>query len=177
MGWASVEGVEKEVGGVQRRVRQHQSAGCPHHHGRDHPPPDSGIVLRPLVTALPPGPHRLISERDHPGQPTLWEPVFLSTIECQWGEVGTDIDVHGTAVVYYSSVFSLPGSSLEYARGIYRTPSSLLPQRKRGDSQTKHQVKRLTALRRGTQWFIPRDILVVFANCYDPKTGKIRLML
>lgn len=37
--------------------------------------------------------------------------------------------------------------------------------------------RRLKALRRGTQWFIPRDILVVFANSYDPKTGKIRLML
>lgn len=37
--------------------------------------------------------------------------------------------------------------------------------------------KRLKALRRGTQWFIPRDVLVVFANSYDPKTGKIRQML
>ena len=37
--------------------------------------------------------------------------------------------------------------------------------------------RRLKALRKGTQWFIPRDILVVFANSYDPKTGKIRLML
>ena len=34
--------------------------------------------------------------------------------------------------------------------------------------------KRLKALRRGTQWFIPRDVLVVFANSYDPKTGQIR---
>ena len=34
--------------------------------------------------------------------------------------------------------------------------------------------RRLKALRRGTQWFIPRDILVVFANSYDPKTGKLR---
>ena len=37
--------------------------------------------------------------------------------------------------------------------------------------------KRLRALRRGTQWFIPRDVLMVFANSYDPKTGKIRQML
>ena len=37
--------------------------------------------------------------------------------------------------------------------------------------------KRLKALRRGTQWFIPRDVLVVFANSYDPKTGQIRQML
>ena len=37
--------------------------------------------------------------------------------------------------------------------------------------------KRLTALRRGTQWFIPRDVLVVFANGYDPQTGQIRRML
>ena len=34
--------------------------------------------------------------------------------------------------------------------------------------------KRLRALRRGTQWFIPRDVLVIFANNYDPKTGQIR---
>ena len=37
--------------------------------------------------------------------------------------------------------------------------------------------KRLKAFRRGTQWFIPRDVLVVFANSYDPKTGQIRQML
>lgn len=37
--------------------------------------------------------------------------------------------------------------------------------------------KRLKALRRGTQWFIPRDVLVVFANSYDPETGQIRRML
>ena len=34
--------------------------------------------------------------------------------------------------------------------------------------------KRLKALRRGTQWFIPRDVLVIFASSYDPKTGAIR---
>ena len=37
--------------------------------------------------------------------------------------------------------------------------------------------KRLQALRRGTQWFIPRVVLKVFANCYDPKTGQIRQLL
>ena len=37
--------------------------------------------------------------------------------------------------------------------------------------------KRLKALRRGTQWFIPRDVLVVFGNSYDPKTGQIRQLL
>ena len=37
--------------------------------------------------------------------------------------------------------------------------------------------KRLKALRRGTQWFITRDVLLVFANSYDPKTGQIRQML
>ena len=37
--------------------------------------------------------------------------------------------------------------------------------------------KRLSALRRGTQWFIPRDVLVIFANGYDPNTGQIRQML
>ena len=35
----------------------------------------------------------------------------------------------------------------------------------------------LKALRRGTQWFIPQDVLVIFADSYDPKTGKIRQML
>ena len=39
------------------------------------------------------------------------------------------------------------------------------------------RAKRLKALRRGTQWFISRDVLVVFANSYDPKTGQIRRML
>ena len=34
--------------------------------------------------------------------------------------------------------------------------------------------KRLSALHRGTQWFIPYDVLVVFASGYDPKTGQIR---
>ena len=37
--------------------------------------------------------------------------------------------------------------------------------------------KRLRALCRGTQWFIPHDVLVVFANSYDPKTGQIRQLL
>ena len=37
--------------------------------------------------------------------------------------------------------------------------------------------KRLNALRRGTQWFIPRDVLAIFSNSYDPKTGKIRQVL
>ena len=37
--------------------------------------------------------------------------------------------------------------------------------------------KRLNALRRGTQWFIPRDVLLVFASSYDPKTGQIRQLL
>ena len=37
--------------------------------------------------------------------------------------------------------------------------------------------KRLKALRRGTQWFVPRDVLVVFADSYDPKTGQIRQLL
>ena len=34
--------------------------------------------------------------------------------------------------------------------------------------------KRLRALRRGTQWSIPFDVLVAFAKGYDPKTGQIR---
>ena len=39
------------------------------------------------------------------------------------------------------------------------------------------RARRLNALRRGTQWFIPRENLVIFANAYDPKTGKIRRLL
>ena len=34
--------------------------------------------------------------------------------------------------------------------------------------------KRLNALRRGTQWFIPRKVLFAFAGRYDPKTGQLR---
>ena len=37
--------------------------------------------------------------------------------------------------------------------------------------------RRLKALRRGTQWFIPHDVLVIFANSYDTKTGQIRQLL
>ena len=37
--------------------------------------------------------------------------------------------------------------------------------------------KRLQALRMGTQWFIPRDVLLAFASSYDPKTGQIQQML
>ena len=37
--------------------------------------------------------------------------------------------------------------------------------------------KRLGALRRGTQWFIPYDVLVTFAKSYDPRTGQLRQML
>ena len=37
--------------------------------------------------------------------------------------------------------------------------------------------KRLNALRRGTQWFIARDVLMVFASSYDPRTGQIRQLL
>ena len=33
--------------------------------------------------------------------------------------------------------------------------------------------KRLKALRRGTQWFIPREILLIFAGKYDPRTGQL----
>ena len=35
------------------------------------------------------------------------------------------------------------------------------------------RAKRLSALRRGTQWFIPYDALTDFGECYDPKTGKV----
>ena len=37
--------------------------------------------------------------------------------------------------------------------------------------------KRLKALRRGTQWFIPQDVLVIFAGRYDRKTGQVRQVL
>ena len=37
--------------------------------------------------------------------------------------------------------------------------------------------KRLTAVRRRTQWFINHEVLVVFASGYDPKTGKIRRLI
>ena len=37
--------------------------------------------------------------------------------------------------------------------------------------------RRLRALRRGTQWFIPHDVLLVFASSYDPRTGQMRQLL
>ena len=37
--------------------------------------------------------------------------------------------------------------------------------------------KRLKALRRGTQWFIPREVVLVFAGSYDPRTGQMRPLL
>ena len=33
-------------------------------------------------------------------------------------------------------------------------------------------TKRLTAIQRGRQWFIKREDLVMFANTYDPQTGR-----
>ncbi len=39
------------------------------------------------------------------------------------------------------------------------------------------RAKRLQALRRGTQWSIQRDVLVIFANSYNPKTGQIQRVL
>ena len=39
------------------------------------------------------------------------------------------------------------------------------------------RAKRLQALRRGTQWFIQGDVLVIFANSYNPKTGQIQRVL
>ena len=37
--------------------------------------------------------------------------------------------------------------------------------------------KRLPALRHGTQWFVSRDDLLVFASSYDPKSGQIKQMI
>ena len=37
--------------------------------------------------------------------------------------------------------------------------------------------KRLAASRRGTQWFIPHDVLLVFSSSYDPKTGQIQQLI
>ena len=37
--------------------------------------------------------------------------------------------------------------------------------------------KRLAAFRRGTQWFINQEVLALFANSYDPRTGKIRQLI
>ena len=37
--------------------------------------------------------------------------------------------------------------------------------------------KRLPAIRHGTQWFVSRDSLLVFASSYDPKSGQIKQML
>ena len=37
--------------------------------------------------------------------------------------------------------------------------------------------KRLPAIRHGTQWFVSRDDLLVFASSYDPKSGQIKQMI
>ena len=37
--------------------------------------------------------------------------------------------------------------------------------------------KRLPAVRYGTQWFVSRDDLFVFANTYDRKSGQIKRMI
>jgi excisionase family DNA binding protein len=37
--------------------------------------------------------------------------------------------------------------------------------------------KRLPAIRHGTQWFVSRDDLLVFASSYDPKSGQVKHML
>ena len=37
--------------------------------------------------------------------------------------------------------------------------------------------KRLPAIRHGTQWFVSRDDLLVFASSYDPKSGQVRQMI
>ena len=39
------------------------------------------------------------------------------------------------------------------------------------------RAKRLSAIRRGTQWFVSHDDLLVFASSYDPKSGQIRQMI
>ena len=37
--------------------------------------------------------------------------------------------------------------------------------------------KRLPATRHGTQWFVSRDDLLIFASSYDPKSGQIKQMI
>ncbi len=37
--------------------------------------------------------------------------------------------------------------------------------------------KRLAAIRHGTQWFVSRDDLLVFASSYDPKSGQVKQMI
>ena len=37
--------------------------------------------------------------------------------------------------------------------------------------------KRLPAVRYGTQWFVSREDLSIFANTYDRKSGQIRRMI
>ena len=33
--------------------------------------------------------------------------------------------------------------------------------------------KRLKAIRRGTQWFVVRRDILIFASSYDPRTGRV----
>ena len=37
--------------------------------------------------------------------------------------------------------------------------------------------KRLPAIRHGTQWFVSRDDLLVFASTYDRKSGQVKEMI
>ena len=37
--------------------------------------------------------------------------------------------------------------------------------------------KRLPAIRHGTQWFVSREDLLVFASSYDSKSGQVRQMI
>ena len=39
------------------------------------------------------------------------------------------------------------------------------------------RAKRLPAIRHGTQWFVSRDDLLVFASSYDPKSGHVKQMI
>ena len=60
---------------------------------------------------------------------------------------------------------------------IYRTQAASYLNVSEETVRRNIRSKRLQALRRGTQWFIPREVLLVFANSYDPKTGQIQQIL
>ena len=60
----------------------------------------------------------------------------------------------------------------------YTAPQAI-PNLKVSEETVRRNVrsKRMKALRRGTQQFIQREVLMGFANTYDPKTETIRQLL
>ena len=83
-----------------------------------------------------------------------------------------------TGVVYYSNdIHSIKGLAMNMPNELTVPQAASYLNVSEETVRRNIRSKRLTALRRGTQWFIQQNVLAIFANSYDPKTGKIRRML